>query len=701
MKISYNWLKDYIEIKLPAQKLAQALTMAGLEVTSLEEKAGDWILEIEITSNRPDWLSIIGVAREVAAITDSKIKLPKIFQLRTPNSKLRTIKIELKDKKGCQQYVGILIKDVEVKESPKWLKERIESIGLRPVNNVVDVTNFCLMETGQPLHAFDFDKLSGAKIIVRRARQGETIKTIDQQERILSSEILVIADSQNPVAIAGVMGGLNSEVTFKTRNILLESAYFNPLLIRRASRLLGITTDASYRFERSVDRENVLPAAFRAAKLIQELSGGGAVSIVNQQAKNEAPRSKLRGIKRNSPQQATEYSAKENKTISHNISLKPESVEKLLGKNISSPRIKQILESLQFKVKSGGKAFKVTPPSFRQDILAEADLIEEISRIDGFENLPQTLPQIKVSTLKKQPQRILNDLARSFFTGAGFSEIISYSLICRDLLSKTNLAPDNLIAIKNPLSKEQEVLTPSLIPGLLNAVKNNLNQNIRDLKLFEIGKKYLGQAEDYCLGLVMCGEKNNDWLRGSQKRVGFFDLKGSLEAFLEAAGVSNFDFFASGLPCFNQGAILEVAGEEAGVLGEVADAVLDKWDIKQRGIFLAEINLERLLKFMNLEKKFTALNIFPSIRRDISLVIKEDAPAHKIFTIAREMGSELLRDINLVDLYSGGQIPPGFKGLTLSLEFQAKDRTLTDNEVNLALEKISRTFIDRLGAKIR
>ncbi len=676
MKISYNWLKEYVEIKIKPQALAEKLTMAGLEVTSLEEKLGDWSLEIEITSNRPDWLSHIGVAREVAAITGKKLILPKTPNTQHPTPNTQNFKVDIQDKKGCPIYSVRLIKDTAVSGSPQWLKQKLEVIGLRPVNNIVDITNFCLMETGQPLHAFDYDKLVSGKIIVRRAKENETIVAIDGVERKLNPSILVIADDKKPIAIAGIMGGKDTEVTEKTKNILLESAYFDPILIRRASRFLGITSDSSYRFERSVDLENILPASSRAVNLIEGLAKGKLISSVV-------------------------VKAKVNKEKSEKINLSSNAVENLLGIKIHLKKIKQILTALQFKVKQNKNYFIVEIPPFRQDVRIEADLIEEIARIFGFENLPQTLPAIKISAIEPRPMDKLKSITNQFFASIGFSEIISYNLISQDLLTKANLDYSGITEIKNPLSKEQEMLSPSIIPGLLSAVKNNLNHSIKDLKLFEIAKKYSKAAEVSCLGIAMCGEKSDDWLRGKKEKIGFFDLKGAIEEFFSKIGIYEYKGMRQSSDTFGISAEIWFEAEKIGILGEVSVGVLANWDIKQKGIFLAEINLEKLASFTKLKKTFTRIANFPSVVRDISLVAAEEVSAGEIFNIAGEIAGALLVKSKIIELYRGGQIPQGSKGIVVSLEYQAKGRTLTDNEVNQVHEKICQALKEKLQAKIR
>ncbi|MCX5703645.1 MAG: phenylalanine--tRNA ligase subunit beta [Candidatus Omnitrophica bacterium] len=369
MKFTYNWLKDFVEIKITPQALADKLTMAGLEVTSLEERGGDFVFEVEITPNRPDCLSVIGIAREVAAITGKKLKAsqrPSAPMPQLPSCPGYVIKIQ--DKKDCPLYIARVIKDIRVGPSPEWLKKRLELIGCRSINNVVDITNYILFTWGEPLHAFDLNKLTGGSIIVRRAKNGEKITTIDGGEKTLNPDILVIADTHKPAAIAGIMGGKDTEVTERTKNILLETAVFNPIIVRRGRQTLGLSSESAYRFERGVNLEAVKAASLRATQLLQEYSGGACVlakSLGQEKAKKQS------------------------------INLEVATVNKILGIKILRGKIKKILESLGFKIKTGGRNnFRVTVPSHRPDVALEIDLIEEIARIFGFAAIPKSLPLI-------------------------------------------------------------------------------------------------------------------------------------------------------------------------------------------------------------------------------------------------------------------------------------------------------------------
>ena len=469
MKISYNWLKEYVDIKLPADELARVLTMAGLAVESVERIALDHILELEVTANRPDWLSYIGVAREIAALTGKKLKIPVAAESRKPKAKIG-IRIKVEDKKLCPRYTASIIRNVKVGESPAWLKARIEAMGLRPVNNIVDITNFCLFETGEPMHAFDLDKIMGGEVIIRRARSQEKITTIDNVNRLLDNSILVIADTMKPIAIAGLMGGLNTEVTFATKNILLEAAYFDPISIRRASRSLGVSTESSYRFERKVDIENIVRFSDRACGLICEMTGGISGGLVDIGDKKMP-----RGV----------------------VDLKYSRLNKLLGVEIAPARAKKILNSLDLKTKSSSKdGIKLEPPSFRYDLNDEIDLVEEVSRVYGYDNIPATIPNIVEQPKRLPPDMVIAKKISSALTGLGCDEAITYSLISKRDLEMACVAADNVVEIKNPLTSEQEVMRPTLLIGMLKSVLWNINRKTKDLKLFELGNIYLKEPGD-------------------------------------------------------------------------------------------------------------------------------------------------------------------------------------------------------------
>ncbi len=677
VKVTYNWLKEFVEIKISPQALAEKLTMAGLEVTALEEKAGDFVFEIEITSNRPDWLSVTGIAREVAAILGKKLKLRTVRKRQLSGASRIPFAIKVENKKDCALYTAKIVKDVLVSPSPDWLKNRLELLGCRSVNNIVDITNYILFETGEPLHAFDLDKLKGGSIVVRRAKQGEKITTIDGQERILNPDILVIADEEKPVAVAGVMGSLDTEVTGATKNILLEAAAFNPILVRRGRRNLGIQSESSYRFERGVNLEVVESAFWRAVQFIQELAGGNCVAV------------KSSGL---------------TKTKRKSIVLELSAVNKILGINTPSSKIKKILNSLEFKTKIKTKNhFTVEIPGHRHDVTQEIDLIEEIARISGYENVAQTLPKVKPQVSVGETRDLVS-LIKNILVGLGLNEVITYSLMDKDLLRGFGMCQAlEVIEILNPLSKEQEVLRPRLMPGLAACVAYNLNQKQDYVNIFEMAKVFsqakAAPEEELRLGIALCGVKTLLLQQGLTKDpVGLLHLKGVLEALFVRLGVSDYNFNAKE----DAYAItIYAGGEKIGLMAKLEESVLDNLDIKNKDVFMLELSLDRLLSYINLNKKFSHLPIYPGISRDISLILKDEILVGDVLEAIRKEGKPLLKDARAADYYKGKQIPPGLKGLTLSCIYRSDERTLTEAEINPVHSLICKFLADRFGAQIR
>lgn len=667
MKVTYSWLKDYVDIKIPAQALADKLTMAGLEVTSLEEKQGDFVFEIEITSNRPDWLSVIGIAREVAAITGAKLKLP-VSKIKTPTSKGESIRIEIQDKKDCPLYTAKIIGNVNVGPSPDWLKKRLELVGCRSVNNIVDITNYVLFEFGEPLHAFDLDKLKGDAIIVRRARKDEKITTIDGQQVSLNPDILMIADCERAVAVAGIMGGKDTEVSFATKNILLEAAIFNPVLVRRGKRSLGLESESAYRFERGVAEEIVECASMRAAGLIAEIAGGKPVLAKT----SGAPKKKAKSIQ-----------------------LDAVSARKILGTDIPALNIKKILESLSFKVKSKAKSFAVEVPAHRQDINTQIDLIEEIARIFGYENIPTTLPAVRPN-ISTGEIRDRVSLVKNILIGLGLNEAITYSLIDKDLLRafKDETKP---IEVLNPISRDQEILRPALTPSLVRCVAYNLNQKQEYVNIFEVASAFSGSGqqpkEELRLAAALCGVKSFLSEQGLVKeKISLLHLKGIIETLFERLEIRDFDFI---------GQDIFVKQEKVGLLLQVPTSTLDRLDIKNKGVFCLELSLEKILPQVQLKKKFLPPTKYPGITRDISLVLKEEIAIKGILKAIEEKAGPLLRSAKVADYYKGKQIPGGYRGLTISCLYRSDERTLTEEEINPLNAMVCGILTERFGAKIR
>ena len=679
MRISYNWLKEHVDIRLAPEKLAELLTMSGLVVESLQPLGPDHIFEIEVTSNRPDWLSVIGIAREVAAICGSRIKALAAAPVKGQDTKSGA-RIIVDDKKLCPRYTARVIRNVKIGESPQWLKTKVEAMGLRPVNNAVDITNFCLFETGEPMHAFDLDKVSDNAVIVRRAKKGEKIVTIDGVERTLDDPILVIADREKPVAIAGVMGGANTEVTASTKNILLEAAYFDPVSVRKTSRKLGVSTESSYRFERKVDLDSIASSSDRATALITELCGGTAGEFFDVGEKTRPEKT---------------------------AHLRYERLNSVLGLNIEPPRAAAILHALGLEAKGSSRdAITAKVPSFRYDLEAEVDLIEEISRIYGYDRIPQTIPAVVEQPVRVPSTIVVSDKIREALTGFGLDEIMTYSLLGRKSLAAAGVGTGDVVEIQNPLSSEQEVMRPTLIPGMLNAIRWNINRKNKDLRFFELGKVYVKRhdgtfSEHLCLSIGLAGQASAGWLEGARQES-FFDVKGMAESLLAELGISGVSFKPAQSPFLSTGAAasLEVGGKIIGILGQVKASVLDEFDIKEK-VFTLEVSVEELFSRASLEKTFSEIPRHPSVVRDISLIADATVHNEDLLSTVRDAGSPLLKDAQLIDRYIGKQIPDGKVSLTYRIEYQDPTRTLEDKDITPVHAKILQELERRFGAKLR
>ena len=678
MKFTLSWLKDFVGVKIPPQKLADKLTMAGIEVVSLDERGADYVFEIEITSNRPDWLSVIGIAREVAAITNSKLKVASRKSQVASQKKQLPFYIKVEDKRDCPLYTAKIIKGIKVGPAPEWMRKRLELIGCRSVNNIVDITNYCLFTYGHPLHAFDLDKLNSDTIIVRRAKHNEKITTISDKAVSLDGEILVIADKDKPVAVAGVIGGKDTEVRENTKAILLESAVFNPVVVRRSRGRLGIQTESAYRFERGADFQTAVAASLKALTLIQELAAGRCVQ-----------------------EKSTALPQRKNKAIA----LAAASVEKVLGINISPSRIRAILSHLGFKVKQKTKGnFIVELPAFRQDAKLEIDLIEELARISGYEQIPASLPQVK-PRLIPCPERDLIASIKNMLLGLGLNEVITYSLIDRDLIRgySPEAEPVEVVEILNPLSKEQEILRPLIGPSLIKCVAHNLNQKQGSVNIFEIANIFPGHAQgsprqELVLGIALCGEKSLLLEQGLVKeKMGFLHLKGILEMIFQRLGLNGYRLVTD-----KAGEICVFLGQEKLCsLRKVNREFLNKLDIKNKEVFTAEVYLDKVFPHVELKKKFKEMAVYPGILRDISLVLKEDIHAEGVLSVIKETAGPLLQEAGVTDYYKGRQIPAGLRSLTISCLYRSGERTLTDEEVNPLHARVLQALVDKFGVQIR
>ena len=670
MKISLNWIKDYVSIGITTDRLVHKLTMAGLEVEQVSTVGNDIVLDLEITPNRSDCLNMVGMAREIAAILNKTYEPPKIKPIKFSAGKL---KIQNEDKKDCGRYIGTVIENVEVGRSAQWMKKRLEALEIKSINNVVDITNFCLLELGQPLHAFDYDKIIGGKIFIRRAKKGETIVTLDNVERILDSSILVIADAERPVAIAGIMGGKETEVTDQTKNILLESASFDATLIRRAVRTLKLTSDSAYRFERGVNFEMVEKCKNRAVSLILHNAKGK----VTQQLDGQFVTAKVSPV----------------------IELSLEQINNYLGANLLLKDCVSILKRLEFEIISFKKnILKVKPPYFRSDIKESVDIIEEVARIIGYDNLPSSLPYIKAENIEAHPRKKIRTKIGQMLVGQGFDEVITFSMINQESLEKIGLGEAKYLKIQNPLTQDQEVMRPTLLPSLLSVVQMNINRGQKNLKFFEIGKTYTHKGEKETLGMVMTGFLKEDWRKTKNDGVDFYDLKGCLENVFLCLDIKNISFDIGNSVYLKEGvrANIFLGSKNIGVIGAVTSSVLKALGIKQPDVFFAQIELELLYEGKAVYKKYKPITEFPAVIRDVSLAVKKNVSFQQIKELVIKCGGKYLESVSFIEQYLGDKIPSGYRGLVFSLRYVSTERTLKEEEVNDVQEKIEKELIEKL-----
>jgi phenylalanyl-tRNA synthetase beta chain len=670
----------------------------GADVVQLLD-LDDVVLELGLTPNRADCLGMWNVAREVAALTGGKLRLPDVETSKDGGACANMTRIEIKNGDLCDRYVGRIIKDVEIAPSPLWMQQRLMAAGIRPINNVVDVTNYVMMETGQPLHSFDYDRLEENRIVVRRAEEGEKIVSLDGQLRTLTPEMLVIADAEKPVAIAGVMGGLETEVTEQTKTILLESASFNGPSIRRTSHALGLRSEASLRFEKSVDIQQVRLVADRAVQLLCQLGAGIAVE----------------GCVDCHPDRA-QQSVQAGKTIT----LRIKRVNQVLGTKIKPIDMEVILKSLQITfIEKNREGWEVLPPSYRRDLEREVDLIEEIARIYSYEQIPTTLPEGATTQGARTPEQKMRYRVRKKLVAQGLMEVVNYSFISRNQIESLGFPEGHpygdLVIVKNPLSEEQGVMRTTLLPGLLQTVKKNINKRNKNLKFFELGKVFFAGGfpeqrdlplEEWSLGAVVTGKREKSWAYGPEE-YDFYYLKGVVENLLLGLGYSAEEILftvAHDWPGLHPGrtALIQVKGQEVGVLGEVHPLVLEKFGIEQR-VTAFSLEVEKLWAEQEVSPKVLVVPVtkFPAVSRDLAILVPEDITAAAVAELIREQGNEWLKEVQLFDLYRGHQIRENCKSLAFSLTWQAPDKTLTDEEVNTFHQKIETALAERFGADLR
>jgi phenylalanyl-tRNA synthetase beta chain len=644
---------------------------------SLGEALGlkDTLLDIGITPNRPDCLCVIGIAREIAALTDRKVRYPLSSLTDRGEEIHQKTSVTILDQDLCPRYVARMIEEVKIGPSPDWMRNRLERVGVRSINNVVDITNYIMMECGQPLHAFDFELLEEGRIVVRRAKEGEAFVTLDGVKRTLDGEMLMICDGVKPVAIAGVMGGLNSEIKEDTQTVLLESAYFSPEGNRRTSKKLGLETEAAYRFGRGIDYGRCLSAANRAAQLIQELAGGRVVEgVVDVYPAPIQPRP---------------------------IRLRVRRIHQVLGTEVSAKEAKNYLENLELEVQEEKEdVLIVIPASFRGDLEREIDLIEEVARLNGYDRIPMTLPTGPPSPEKRSKEFLVERKAIDLLIVHGYHEVINYSFTSPAFGDRVGLPPDDSrrqpLRIFNPLAEDFSVLRTTLIPGLMETAQYNLSRKNSNLKLFELKKVFLPQEGErlpkevkFLAGLAMGFDRGPHWAF-PQRPVDFYDVKGCVEDLLDALQIKDATFIkAEDIPYLHPGKASKVVldHEVLGVLGEVHPEVVGHYEVHGKG-YLFELDFSKIVKWTGEERRFQPLPKFPAVYRDLSVVVDQAMEAERVMEAIRTFRQPYIEEVTLFDVYENPPIPEGKKGISYRIRYQANDRTLTDEEVNQYHEKI-------------
>jgi phenylalanyl-tRNA synthetase beta chain len=690
MLISHNWLRELTGTKLSPQEAGDRLTNVGLAVDVVEARGDDFVLDVEVASNRPDCLSHVGVARELAVIENSQVSSPKSEPPKTQGKAADSGAVEIRDPDLCPRYAARVVRGVKIAPSPEWLVKRLETIGQRPINNVADITNYVLHELGQPLHAFDLAKLAEKKIVVRRAAKDESIKTLDGAERKLDEQMLVIADAKRAVAVAGVMGGEDSEISNATTDVLIESAYFTPASVRRTARLLGLHTEASHRFERGADPEGVLRAQERCVSLICEIAGG----VATEDALDIYPSRFSQGA----------------------VGLRRERVEAITGLRVSDAEKLRILAALGFELRNDGATrLTFTIPSWRHDIAIEEDLIEEIARHTGYDKITTGLPPASFAGEYHSTERRKRAL-RDALAAQGCNEAISFSFIGTAHDDQFDLIPaftvdasaQGFVTLRNPIIEDWTRMRPTLLPGLLSAVRHNLNQGTRDICLFELGRVFRGRVqgelpdERECLTLAATGGILAADKAAPARDHDFYDLKGAVDAAVEMLKVPSLEYEAASIKHLRAGqtAAISVKGSRVGSIGRLAEGVAAEYKFKQ-AVFVAEIDLTTLLEIPESPVLYSPLPRFPAIVRDVSLLLDRKVTVAELLRAAKDQSGESCAGVKFVGTYEGEGIAEGKRSVTVRFEYRAPERTLRDEEVDELHWPVVEALKKKFGAEVR
>lgn len=632
------------------------------------------VVEFEITSNRPDCFSIIGLARETAASFDKNFTIPEVKFAQNSENIADTISVEVLDKDKCKRYCARMVKNVKIGPSPAWMQERLRNCGVRPINNIVDITNYVLLEYGQPMHAFDLRDLEDNKIVVRRAENGEVIKTLDEQDRTLTSDDLVIADGKRAVAIAGVMGGFNSEVKDDTTTVIFESATFDGASVRLTAQRVGLRTEASSRYEKGLDYNNTVPAVERACQLVEQLgcgeNVGGMIDVMG------------------------------NVTDMKALPFRPDKINAFLGTDISTEDMVKIFDALE--IKTDLDKMTVTPPSFRPDLEGEADIAEEVARFYGYDKIPVTLLSGEATCGKKTERQKAQDTINESLTAQGMYEIYTYTFTSPSIFDKLNIPADsemrNVVKITNPLGEDTSVMRTTTIASMLDILSRNYNYRNPSARLFEIGKIFIPTAPD-----KLPDEPVKVTMGMYGDNVDFYDIKGICEAMFAALNVTKVKYTAvTDNPTFHPGrcAKISAGGKTLGIIGEIHPSVSRKYGI-ETPVYIGELDFENIFLNMKSDIKFSELPKYPAVTRDIAMLVDKRIPVADIEETIRKASGKMLESITLFDVYEGAQIPEGKKSVAYSAVYRAADRSLTGEEVQKVFDKVVRNLEGQLGAQLR
>jgi len=648
------------------------LGMDILEALKLNES----VIEFEITPNRPDCLSMIGMAREVAASFELELKLPEGYQHVEGDevNKLASVKIEAPEL--CHRYVARVVENIVVKPSPQWMQLRLMQAGMRPINNIVDITNYVMLEYGQPIHAFDLHALHQGQVVVKCATEGEAFETLDGKERSLTAEMLMITDGMKSIGIAGVMGGANTEISNETKTVLIEVASFDKSNIRKTSKTLGLRSEASSRFEKGVSTELPLEVVNRVCYLIELMGAGKTVDgIIDVYPKGKQP------VK---------------------IPFTVEGINHVIGEKIGKDQMIKLLNRLEITVEDG-EQLVANIPHYRLDLQKEIDLVEEVARLYGYDRIGMTLPRLDVWGAKTNAQMI-KDRVKFELLSSGVDEMLSYSFVSRKELDKIN-APEhsllrNQVALINPLGEEFSVMRTTLVPNLLEVLARNSNRKNKNVRLFEIGSIFIPREIPITQLPI---EKESLVIGAIGEHEDFFTLKGIVEGVLGGLGIENYTFEKeSNHPTYHKGRCANILwnGHVLGILGEVHPTVLENYDLVERA-YVADLDYNILLQLAKEEKKYRAIPKYPAVERDIAVLVKDEVTSYQIEEVVKRIGRPLLESVKMFDMYKGKQITEGYKSVAYALVFRAEDRTLVDEEVNKIFNKILKTLEEEIGAQLR